>query len=88
MFISYFHSVTAYLMYKLYIVFNVQQTGNIIGIVFCNRMCPIPVERRQHKRCSSNKRSLYSSSKQAFADLLSIDCRSKITSSSLLMLSE
>ncbi len=49
---------------------------------------PILWNSRQHTRCSSNKRSSYSSSKQAFADLLSIDCRSKATSSSLLMLSE
>ncbi len=70
-------------MYKV----QVQQT-NVIGIMFYNRMWPIPVERRQHTRCSSNKRSSYSSSKQAFADLLSTDCNSKTTSYSLLMLSE
>ncbi len=65
-FISYFQSVTAYLMYKV----HVKQTGNVIGIVFCNRMWPIPVEHRQNTRCSSNKRSSYSSSKQAFAGLI------------------
>ncbi len=80
------HFILCDSLFNVSIVFNkvhVQQTGNVIVVSW-----PIAYlwNSRQHTRCSSNKRSSYSSSKQAFADLLSIDYRS--TSSSLLMLSE